>query len=621
MFLRASAGVPMLLMAFFVAQFVPAQDSPASVTRGTKQFDKRVVISGLAGPWEITWGPDNMLWVTERTGKRISRVDPVTGKQTVAITIAEVSAPGGQDGLLGMALHPKLLKGENFVYAAYTYVDKAKGAVPSVTDPESRYRYLYSKIVRFAYNAADGKLSNPVDVITGLPSGNDHNAGRLKIGPDEKLYFTIGDRGHNQLGNFCQPIESQRLATKKEVDERSYAAYVGKSLRINLDGAVPKDNPKIAGVVSHIFTYGHRNPQGIDFGPDGTLYSSEQGPKTDDEINILKAGSNYGWPNVAGMKDDKAFQYARWAESKTPCSKLKFSDLEIEASVPRTPESAFKQPIVEPIATMFTVPTGFNFHEPACKGVDYICWPTVGASSIEYYQSGSNGIPGWDRVLLVTTLKRGSLYVLPLTANGQAAAGKMSRYFQSENRYRDTALDPDGKTIYISTDASGLAESRDGGVTTKMENSGAILAFTYKGEGTGTETMRSVQKSETAAPRTVQPIAATGATPQFTAAQALAGKTSYESNCAVCHGNTMTNGTFGTPLAGEYFNGAWSGKSVRALYDRTQKSMPPAAPSSLSKDNYANIVAYILEVNGYKATGTALGADDPSLDKMTIKSR
>lgn len=619
MFLRASAGVPMLLMGFFAAQFVPAQDSPASVTRGTKQFDKRVVISGLAGPWEITWGPDNMLWVTERTGKRISRVNPITGKQTVAITIAEVSAPGGQDGLLGMALHPKLLKGENYVYAAYTYVDQAKGAVPSITDPESRYRYLYSKIVRFTYNAADAKLSNPVDVITGLPSGNDHNAGRLKIGPDEKLYFTIGDRGHNQLGNFCQPIQSQRLATKKEVDDRSYAAYVGKSLRINLDGSVPKDNPKIAGVVSHIFTYGHRNPQGIDFGPDGTLYSSEQGPKTDDEINILKAGANYGWPHVAGMKDDKAFQYARWAESKTPCSQLKFSDLEIEATVPRKPESAFKKPIIEPIATMFTVPTGFNFHDPACKGVDYICWPTVGASSIEYYQSGSNGIPGWDKVLLVTTLKRGSLYVLPLTDNGQAAAGKMSRYFQSENRYRDTALDPDGKTIYISTDASGLAESRDGGVTTKMENSGAILAFTYKGEGTGAETMRPVQKSETAAPRTVQPSAATGMAPQFTAAQVLAGKTSYESNCAVCHGNTMTNGTFGTPLAGEYFNGAWSGKSVRALYDRTQKSMPPAAPSSLSKDNYANIVAYILEVNGYKATGTALGADDPSLDKMTIK--
>src|SRR5580704_17126961 len=78
-----------------------AQDGPDSVLRGTKEFRKSVLASGLAGPWELTWGPDNMLWVTERTGKRITRIDPVSGQRTVAITIDEVSAPGGQDGLLG----------------------------------------------------------------------------------------------------------------------------------------------------------------------------------------------------------------------------------------------------------------------------------------------------------------------------------------------------------------------------------------------------------------------------------------------------------------------------------------------------------------------------------------
>ena len=109
--------------------------------------------------------------------------------------------------------------------------------------------------------------------------------------------------------------------------------------------------------------------QGIDFGPDGTLYASEQGPKTDDEINILKAGANYGWPNVAGLRDDKAYEYARWAEASTPCSQLRFSDLRIDPSVPREPESAFKQPFTEPIATMFTVPTGYNFHDPGLQAV------------------------------------------------------------------------------------------------------------------------------------------------------------------------------------------------------------------------------------------------------------
>src|SRR6478672_10517454 len=117
---------------------ISAQDGPDSVTPGTKRFDRKVLVSGLAGPWELAWGPDNLLWVTERTGKRVTRVDPATGARHVAITIDEVSAPGGQDGLLGMALQPN----SNYVYVAYTYVDKAKGPDPTVADPRSPYRYL-----------------------------------------------------------------------------------------------------------------------------------------------------------------------------------------------------------------------------------------------------------------------------------------------------------------------------------------------------------------------------------------------------------------------------------------------------------------------------------------------
>src|SRR5882757_9592401 len=101
-----------LLTATAFSTLISAQDAPDSVLRTTKQFRKTVVASGLAGPWELTYGPDDKLWVTERTGKRITRVDPATGDRKVAITIDEVSAPGGQDGLLGMALHPDLLKGQ-----------------------------------------------------------------------------------------------------------------------------------------------------------------------------------------------------------------------------------------------------------------------------------------------------------------------------------------------------------------------------------------------------------------------------------------------------------------------------------------------------------------------------
>ena len=619
--MRSSPLAALLLTALAA----PAQDSPDSVLRPTKQFRKTVVTSGLAGPWEITWGPDHMLWVTERTGKRVTRVNPATGERRVAITIAEVSAPGGQDGLLGMALHPGLLKGSNFVYVAYTYVDKNQPAHPSVPDPSSPYRHLYAKVVRLTYDAASATLSHPVDVITALPAGNDHDAGRLKFGPDQKLYLTLGDQGNNQLGNACLAVEAQRLPTQTEIDGKNYASYVGKSLRINLDGSAPKDNPKLAGVVSHVFTYGHRNPQGLDFGPDGTLYSTEHGPKTDDEVNILKRGSNYGWPHVAGRQDGKAYEYARWAEASTPCAQLRFNDLAIHPSVPREPESAFKQPFVEPIATMFTVATGFNFEDPACKGINYICWPTTGVSSVEHYQSKGQGIPGWDRVLLITTLKRGSLYVLPLQANGQAAAAHMSRYFQSENRYRDTAISPGRKTIYIATDPGGLVESRNRGTTTRMQNSGAILAFTYLGEGSGTvvEDPRSISEAKT--PGSDEPVRASGHTgladapPQFTAAQVAAGKTAYSASCAVCHGSNMTNGTFGTPLAGEYFKNAWLGRTVARFYEKSQKTMPPAAPGSLPKDSYASIVAYILDLNGFKAGDAPLPPGGEALEKMTIQ--
>src|SRR5688572_26687511 len=244
MFMKHSA-LAAILLASVVLVF--AQDGPDSVLRGTKQFRKTVVVSGLAGPWELTWGPDSMLWVTERSGKRVTRVDPATGEKSVAVTIGEVSAPGGQDGLLGMALHPELLQGtgNDYVYVGYTYVDESKGPVPTVADSRSRYRYLYGKIVRFTYDKATKTLSNPLDIITGLPAGNDHVAGRLKIGPDRKLYFTIGDQGNNQLGNFCIPAESQRLPTQAEISAKKYLAYVGKSLRLNLDGSIPADNPRL----------------------------------------------------------------------------------------------------------------------------------------------------------------------------------------------------------------------------------------------------------------------------------------------------------------------------------------------------------------------------------------
>ncbi len=595
-----------------------SQHGPESALRPDKRFSRRVVATNLANPWEMTWGPDNMLWVTERTGKRVVRIDPSTGERQVAITLNDVSAPGGQDGLLGLALHPDLLKGtgNDFVYVSYTSEDRAKGPDPATSDRRSRYRYLYMRVVRLTYDKTSGTLSDPVPVLTGLPAGDDHNGGRLKIGPDRKLYLTLGDQGHNQFGNFCLPIEAQRLPTQAEIEAKDYASYVGKTIRINLDGSIPEDNPRLKGVVSHVYTYGHRNPQGLAFAPDGTLYDSEHGPKSDDEVNVLKAGGNYGWPHVAGFKDDKAYVYARWSEARTPCRQLEYSDFSLPPVVPREPESAFKEPIVEPLATLFTVPTGFNFQDPVCKGMDFICWPTVGIGSLEHYESAGEGIPGWNRALLVTALKRGSLYVVMLRPGGQASDGRIYRYFQSENRYRDVAVGPDRKTIYLATDLEGVVEASAGGAASKMRDPGAILAFTYESDGAEQAPTISQAPPSPAETQTARPVA--GPPPQFTAQQAAAGKAAYKSRCAVCHGSNLSNGTYGTALAGEYFHRKWSGKSVRDLYQKS-RSMPPSSPASLSDSAYADIVAFILETNGARAGNAKLPSSGAPLDRMTIQ--
>ena len=605
-----------------------AQDTPDSVQPGTEGFDLRIVAEGLEGPWELTLGPDGQLWVTERTGKRITRIDPATGAATTLATLPQVEAPGGQDGLLGLALDPALGQGagRDHVYVAYTYIDETLPADPTVQDRASPYLHLYTKITRLTLAPDGATLTDPQDILTGLPASNDHNSGRLKFGPDGMLYLTVGDQGNNQLGNWCIPIEAQRLPTQAEIDDATYLAYVGKSLRIAPDGTIPVDNPELAGVKSHVFTYGHRNMQGLAFGPDGTLYASEQGPKTDDEINILRTGGNYGWPHVSGYADNNAYVYARWAESEeTPCADLEFSDLEIPSGVPFDRETDWKgaDAMTPPLATMFTVPSDWNFADPACKGIDFICWPTVAASSIEHYPA-TGGIPGWGNSLLVTTLKRGSLYRIGLEADGQATIPPFERYFQSENRFRDTALSPDGLTVYVATDPGGLAEALNGGTTTDMQNPGAILAFTWRAGGARPDDGQMVTGSTTApdspAPLEQSEEIATGQflPATFTADQVNAGKASYNTACAACHGNTLRNGTMGPPLAGENFEAKWKTRTVADLYADSHDRMPPSRPASLPDETYAAITAYILRVNGTEPGEQPLLTDPDALANQYV---
>src|SRR5262245_18943462 len=393
-----------VLVSALVAVFSAAaatQDSTI-ITSPPERFSTRVLVSGLEGPWEVAWGPDQQVWVTERTGRRVVRINPADGMRSLAVTIPEVNTTFTQDGLLGLTFHADLMRGtgSDFVYVAFTY-DDAPGTTLARRLAVRRYRY----------DQAARTLVEPADILTGLPTDTDHVGGRLAFGPDRKLYLTIGDQGSNFGANRCNVNHAQDLPSVAQVKTKDWSMYQGKILRMELDGSIPADNPQVGGVRSHIFTYGHRNPLGLAFGPGGRLYESEHGPSSDDEANLLEAGRNYGWPNVAGYKDDKAYVYANWSASKpAPCASLPGGNA-IPASVPQQTESSFANPqFMPPLRTFFTVETGYDLNR--------IGSATIAPGGVDVYTS--DAIPGWKNSLMVLSLIRRAAHRLQLAAEGRS---------------------------------------------------------------------------------------------------------------------------------------------------------------------------------------------------------
>jgi PQQ-dependent dehydrogenase (s-GDH family) len=409
-------------------------------------FAMRVIREGLSSPWEVFVGPDGWLWISERTGLRITRVEPSSGAREVLLTFEDAVAHG-QNGVLGAAFS------EGTLFVAYSYR----------VGPEA-YR---SKIVSYPY---DGRgFGAPHELIRGLSADGDHASGRLQIGPDGRVYYAIGDQGKNQYAAMCKPSRSQALPTADEVARHDWASYEGKVLRLARDGSIPFDNPVLAGVRSHVFSYGHRNVQGLVFDDAGRLYASEHGPKTDDEINALRAGKNYGWPHVAGFRDDRAYEYANWSAAPD-CAQLAYHDYAIPAQVPRQRESAWDHPdFTPPLRTFYTVESSFDFASPDCVERGPFCWPTIAPSSIEFYPR--------SRALLVTSLKFGSVFMLRLDAEGTPRSEPASELFQSEDRYRDLAVGLDGRTIYVVTDDDGYTSGPTAHASKRLAHRGALLEF------------------------------------------------------------------------------------------------------------------------------------------------
>lgn len=424
-------------------------------------------------PYELTLGPDDYFWITERKGFQIVRVNKTTGAKDVLVVLNNVYSTAGQDGLMGMALHPELGMGtgNDYLFAAYTYSNAGTNADRKLRI--SRWDYTV--------NAAgdNGTLSNETTILEGLKATNDHNSSRMKIGPDGKIYYTIGDLGSNQFANACNEIRSQYTPTSPT----DLTDLQGKVLRLNLDGTIPTDNPVINGVQSYVYSYGHRNPQGLAFTFDGRLYSNEHGPKSDDELNEIIAGNNYGWPQIAGYDDNMAYAYCNWS-SAANCSSVSFSNHNCTAGATVMAESAWTNPTnyKDPIQTWGTVDNNYDFQ----GGCGYICWPSVAPSSLAAYEANTYGgsIPGWGRSLLTTTLKRGRVYRASLDNTGGIAAlanddDNHEELWYTQNRYRDIAIDPNGSTFYIITDSGGSTSGPSNNNQLGVANPGIIIKVEY----------------------------------------------------------------------------------------------------------------------------------------------
>jgi aldose sugar dehydrogenase len=220
-------------------------------------FQSNILAENLKVPWAMDFLPNNTMIFTQRGGD-VSLLDNNGVKSIGHINVTA----NGESGLLGVAVDPQF--------------------------SQNKYIYLYytsnagNRVSRFVL---DGKLENETILIDNIPSVSIHNGGRIKFGPDGKLYITTGDATNRTA---AQDINS----------------LSGKVLRTNKDGSVPADNP----FKNYVYTYGNRDPQGLAWGPTGILYESEHGEIQNDEINILVPGGNYGWPIYQGNDHVQGYQ-------------------------------------------------------------------------------------------------------------------------------------------------------------------------------------------------------------------------------------------------------------------------------------------------------------------------
>lgn len=403
----------------------------------SQTFTRSELPTTLTNPWEMTYGPDNFLWLTESGGKVI-RVDPNSGAKTTVFTAADYFGgdvseklnacfqPNIGAGTLGLTLHPDfLIPGSSYIYYLYSYNSN------TVANPITKF-----KVVRLTWDASNSAVTGSLNLITNLPSSYDHLGGRLlavKQNSVNYLYLSIGDHGISE-------DNSPTCYTPQSTNPNNFTQDInyknGKIHRFNMDGTIPNDNP-VSG--NSFYTRGHRNPQGLAYNHvQNVLYDIEHGDRTDDEVNVLEKGKNYGWKNVRGYHADNNFSgEAAFVAGYTINPAINGDGLK------------------EAMFSFCAVP------QPTTGA--FLDWCTVAPSDGIYYNYAS-GIPGWNNSLLVVSLKNGlttdmEVHKIQLDASGTSIVPSTTttpnpqKFFGADQllngRLRDIAISPNGLKIFL----------------------------------------------------------------------------------------------------------------------------------------------------------------------------
>ena len=314
-------------------------------------FKVTTLTDGLEYPWSIAVAPDGRLLVTERPG-RLRIIDPATGKAQTVGGLPDIRVQS-EAGLMGMALDP------DFATNGQLYLCYSTGAMLRAGNRLSRF------------TLQDNALQDELVLIDDLPGARWHNGCRVEVSPDGMLYASMGD------------------ATDAEAAQNPSKPH-GKIFRVNRDGTIPADNPFPK---SPVWRFGHRHPQGLAFRPDsGDLWSTEHGPDSQDELNRIVKGGNYGWPTCRGIND---------------CN-------------------------------------GLADYHPAIA--EFERDSTIAISDLIFYRG--NAFPDWQGDILFVALKTGRLYHLKL--DGDKVAKTEILIDDDFGRLRDIAEAPDG-SLYLAT--------------------------------------------------------------------------------------------------------------------------------------------------------------------------